>query len=127
MKGGVPFPLPVVQLLHDVATCWDSTYYMINRLRALDQVCNHHYSVLSSKALLRAIDLWMHWEVLQDLEFALQAPAMAHHTMTSERIPLLSGALPAYETFLEQWKRISMSSTNPQFGPLLKEGLAHRE
>ncbi|KIK22790.1 hypothetical protein PISMIDRAFT_11356 [Pisolithus microcarpus 441] len=91
----------------------------------------------------KAIDLWvrmpwninlvpekleqMHWEVLQDLEFALQAPAVAHHTMTSECIPLLGGALPAYETFLEQWKRISMSSTNPQFGPLLKEGLAHRE
>ncbi|KAI6020722.1 hypothetical protein PISMIDRAFT_94210, partial [Pisolithus microcarpus 441] len=69
----------------------------------------------------------MHWEVLQDLEFALQAPATAHHTMTSEHIPLLGGALPAYETFLEQWKRISTSSVNPQFGPLLKEGLAHRE
>ncbi|KIK16521.1 hypothetical protein PISMIDRAFT_113216, partial [Pisolithus microcarpus 441] len=64
----------------------------------------------------------MHWEVLQDLEFALQAPATAHHTMTSEHIPLLSGALPTYETFLKQWKRISMSSVNPQFGPLLKEG-----
>ncbi|KAI5999086.1 hypothetical protein EDD15DRAFT_2363112 [Pisolithus albus] len=64
----------------------------------------------------------MHWEVLQDLKFALQAPAAAHHTMTSERIPLLGGALPAYETFLEQWKRMSMSSANPQFSPLLKEG-----
>ncbi|KIK15346.1 hypothetical protein PISMIDRAFT_115273 [Pisolithus microcarpus 441] len=49
MKGGVPFPLPVVQLLHDVMTHWDSTYYMINRLRALDQVCDHHHSVLTSK------------------------------------------------------------------------------
>ncbi|KIK19934.1 hypothetical protein PISMIDRAFT_64111, partial [Pisolithus microcarpus 441] len=72
--------------------------------------------------LLQAIDLWlrmpqntnlvpekleqMHWEVLQDLEFSLQVPATAHHTMTSECIPLLSGALPAYETFLKQWKRI---------------------
>ncbi|KIK12053.1 hypothetical protein PISMIDRAFT_121641 [Pisolithus microcarpus 441] len=124
MKGGVPFPLPVVQLLHDIVTRWDSTYYMIN-------------------PLLQAIDLWvrmprninlvpekleqMHWEVLQDLEFALQAPAVAHHTMTSECIPLLSGALPAYETFLEQWKRLNTSSANPQFGPLLKEGLAHGE
>jgi hypothetical protein len=27
--------LPVVQLLRDVKTCWDSTYYMINYLRAL--------------------------------------------------------------------------------------------
>ncbi|KIK20636.1 hypothetical protein PISMIDRAFT_105384 [Pisolithus microcarpus 441] len=93
--------------------------------------------------IMAAIDLWvrmpwntnlvlekleqMHWEVLQDLEFALQAPATAHHTMTSEHIPSLSGALPTYETFLKQWKRISMSSTNPQFGPLLKEGLAHGE
>ncbi|KIK15266.1 hypothetical protein PISMIDRAFT_81440, partial [Pisolithus microcarpus 441] len=69
----------------------------------------------------------MHWEVLQDLEFALQAPATAHHTMTSECIPLLGGALPTYETFLEQWKRLNTSSVNPQFSPLLKEGLAHGE
>ncbi|KAI6046648.1 hypothetical protein EDC04DRAFT_2597783 [Pisolithus marmoratus] len=91
----------------------------------------------------KAVDLWvrvpqnvnlvlekletMHWEALQDPKLALHAPAMAHHTMTSECIPLLGGALPAYETFLEQWRRISMSSVNPQVSPLLREGLAHGE
>ncbi|KIK13774.1 hypothetical protein PISMIDRAFT_118232, partial [Pisolithus microcarpus 441] len=85
-----------------------------------DPIC-HGWETVQCKLEL------MHWEVLQDLEFALQAPATAHHTMTSEHIPLLSGALPTYETFLEQWRRISTSSANPQFGPLLKEGLAHGE
>ncbi|KAI6041936.1 hypothetical protein EDC04DRAFT_2601246 [Pisolithus marmoratus] len=102
MHGGVPSPLPVVQLLHDIGTHWDSTYYMIN----------------CPGTLCQAVDLWV--RVPQNV------PAMAHHMMTLEHIPLLSGALPAYETFLEQW-RISMSSTNPQFSPLLREGLAHGE
>ncbi|KAF9231244.1 hypothetical protein BU15DRAFT_56408 [Melanogaster broomeanus] len=49
--------LPVVQLLHDVRTCWDSTYYMINRMRALRQVCDyrpeygHHLHVRHSSSL----------------------------------------------------------------------------
>ena len=30
--------LPVVQLLRDVKMCWDSTYYMINHFRVLQQV-----------------------------------------------------------------------------------------
>ena len=30
--------LPVVQLLHDVKTCWNSMYYMINCFRVLQQV-----------------------------------------------------------------------------------------
>lgn len=33
--------LPVTQLLRDVRTRWDSTYYMINRVRALRQVCDY--------------------------------------------------------------------------------------
>lgn len=56
-----------------------------------------------------------------------KAPALAHHTMTSERIPLLGGAVPAYETFFEHWKAMSQSSTNPQFGPILEEALTHAD
>ncbi|KIK80919.1 hypothetical protein PAXRUDRAFT_157343, partial [Paxillus rubicundulus Ve08.2h10] len=36
-KGNI-IMLPVVQLLHNVKTHWDSTYYMINCLHALQQV-----------------------------------------------------------------------------------------
>ncbi|KIK77307.1 hypothetical protein PAXRUDRAFT_167311 [Paxillus rubicundulus Ve08.2h10] len=32
--------LPVVQLLCDIRTRWDSTYYMINHMQALQQVCD---------------------------------------------------------------------------------------
>ncbi|KIK10980.1 hypothetical protein PISMIDRAFT_84126, partial [Pisolithus microcarpus 441] len=92
--------LPVVQLLHDIATRWDSTYYMINHLRALDQAIDLWVRMPQNINLVLEKLEQMHWEVLQDLKFALQAPAVAHHTMTSECIPLLGGALPAYETFL---------------------------
>jgi len=40
--------LPVVQLLWDVRTHWDSTYFMINHLRTLHQVCQGITSKLSA-------------------------------------------------------------------------------
>ena len=43
--------LPVVQLLHNVKTHWDSTYYMINRFQVLQQV--------SHLILLQDVDLWI--------------------------------------------------------------------
>ncbi|KAF9223009.1 hypothetical protein BS17DRAFT_767389 [Gyrodon lividus] len=63
----------------------------------------------------------------KDLEFVLYAPAMAHHMITSKHTPLLSGALPAYEMFLEWWKHTLSSTTNPQFSPILSEGVAYAE
>ncbi|KIK12109.1 hypothetical protein PISMIDRAFT_121442, partial [Pisolithus microcarpus 441] len=72
MKGGVPFPLPIVQLLHDITTRWDSTYYMINRLRALDQAIDLWLRMPRNINLVPEKLELMHWEVLQDLEFALQ-------------------------------------------------------
>ena len=48
--------LPVVQLLCDVKTCWDSTYYMINCLPALQQVSNppiyYSMNIMISSSLL---------------------------------------------------------------------------
>ena len=57
----------------------------------------------------------------------LKTPAIAHHTMTSECTPLLSGALPAYETFMEQWKCLSTFTMNLQFGLILSEGVVYAE
>ena len=37
-EEGEPIQLPILELLHDVKTRWDSIYYMINRLRILRQV-----------------------------------------------------------------------------------------
>ena len=82
--------LPVVQLLRDVKTCWDSMYYMINCLRALRQVSNPpiYYSMnimilsLSSCWLLlrcsHNVDIAdynlgsLQWDVLQDMEVVLE-------------------------------------------------------
>lgn len=44
--------------------------------------------------------------------------------MCGEWNPLLSGALPAFETFLARWKQIAMSRNYPQLAPFLDEGLS---
>lgn len=40
--------VPVVELLRDVKTRWDSTFFMINRLRALRLVSCHHRTISHS-------------------------------------------------------------------------------
>ena len=39
-ENGNPTKLPILELIRDVKSHWDSIYLMINRLRTLRQVCN---------------------------------------------------------------------------------------
>ncbi|KAI6024540.1 hypothetical protein EDC04DRAFT_2606341 [Pisolithus marmoratus] len=71
MHSGIPSPLPVVQLLHDVGTRWDSTYYMINHLHTLCQAVDLWVREPQNVNLVLEKLEMMHWEVLQDLKFAL--------------------------------------------------------
>lgn len=43
--------------------------------------------------------------------------------MCGERSPLLGGTIPAYETFVHQWKHLSSSPACPQVGAFILEGL----
>ncbi|KAI6046736.1 hypothetical protein EDC04DRAFT_2541758, partial [Pisolithus marmoratus] len=64
------------------------------------------------------------WEVLQDLEFILEAPSLPQHTMSGEQSPLLSSVLPAFETFITQWQTMAASPAHPQLCPFIQEGLS---
>ena len=86
-EEGQSIQLPILELLHDVRTHWDSIYYMINRLRTLRQVC-HIWSdtpfLLDSKAVdiffqaptnKDIADGWlqeMDWQVIEDMEIVLE-------------------------------------------------------
>ena len=43
--------------------------------------------------------------------------------MCRENIPLLGGAVPSYETFLAQWKRLCVMDNHPQLAPFISPGL----
>jgi hypothetical protein len=80
--------LPIVELLCDKPTCWDSTYIMFNNLRILRQVSLISLDSSHSLTLAQAINHWidlpaqcsiacyklspMDWQVLQDLEVILE-------------------------------------------------------
>ncbi|KAI9567261.1 hypothetical protein HD554DRAFT_2024198 [Boletus coccyginus] len=103
--------LPVVQLLCDVKTHWDSIYYMINYFYFLDALCNIDIADYNLGSL--------QWDVLQDMEVVLEA----QQTMCGEIMQLLGGTFPSYETFLAQWTSLSSSCTHPQLAPFISEGL----
>ncbi|KAF8546177.1 hypothetical protein OG21DRAFT_1379858, partial [Imleria badia] len=66
--------LPPVQLLRDVRICWDSSYFMTNRLRALCQIIELYLAVPRNADVVHTDNklVGLDWEVLQDLEFILE-------------------------------------------------------
>ncbi|KAF9222874.1 hypothetical protein BS17DRAFT_652152, partial [Gyrodon lividus] len=91
--------LPEVQLLHNVKTRWDSTYYMINHLRALQQVVSYFLDAPHNTDISDHKMLPLGWEVLQDMEVVLEIPSHAQQSMCGESVPLLGGAFPSHEMF----------------------------
>ncbi|KAH0833879.1 hypothetical protein J3R83DRAFT_11054 [Lanmaoa asiatica] len=69
----------------------------------------------------------MEWEVLQDLEVILEVPLLAQKTMCGEETPLLGGAVPAFEVFIAQWKRLSDLVDAPHLRVFMSEGLERAE
>ncbi|KAF9219985.1 hypothetical protein BS17DRAFT_661921, partial [Gyrodon lividus] len=64
--------LPEVQLLCNVKTRWDSTYYMINCLHALRQVVSYFLDAPCNTNIADHKMLPLGWEVLQDMEVVLE-------------------------------------------------------
>ncbi|KIM58677.1 hypothetical protein SCLCIDRAFT_81236, partial [Scleroderma citrinum Foug A] len=98
----------------NVRTRWDSTYFMINRLRTLRQAIELFMAAPRNTDVAHHKMALLDWEVLQDLEFILEAPSIAQQTMSGEHCPLLGGTLPAYETFMAQWQAMATSPNHPQ-------------
>ncbi|KIJ59147.1 hypothetical protein HYDPIDRAFT_66579, partial [Hydnomerulius pinastri MD-312] len=102
------------QLLRDVKTRWDSTFFMINRLRTLHQAVDYFLAAPRNSDLAKHKMSALEWEVLQDLEVVLEVPSLAQHTMSGEHSPLAGGTLPTYETFVVQWQTLASSPNHPQ-------------
>ncbi|KAI6098648.1 hypothetical protein EDD16DRAFT_1498280, partial [Pisolithus croceorrhizus] len=86
-----------------VRTHWDLTYFMINCFHTLHQAIKLFLAAPQNADVAQHKLEPLDWEVLQDLEFILEAPSLAQHAMSGEQSPLLGGALPTFETFMTQW------------------------
>ncbi|KIK13051.1 hypothetical protein PISMIDRAFT_18265 [Pisolithus microcarpus 441] len=113
--------LPVVELLRDVRTRWDSVYFMINRLWILDQALDCYFQLPANRELQDYKMNDMDWQVLQDVEVVLEILHAAQQSMSGESTPKLGGTVPAFETFMEEWKRLS--NAVPHCAAYIKPGL----
>ncbi|KIK10529.1 hypothetical protein PISMIDRAFT_124288, partial [Pisolithus microcarpus 441] len=50
-------------------------------------------------------------------------PHSAQQCMSGESFPLLSRAVPSFETFMAQWEQLSLNE--PRFAPYIEIGLRH--
>jgi hypothetical protein len=121
LPDGNPITVPLLQLLRDVKTRWDSIYYMINRLRILRSAIDSFLSSPVNKDLqtLRLTDV--EWNTLQDIEAILAVPHAAQQTMSKEATPVLSGSIPAFEMFMSSWEQLA--DKIPRLKPFIDEGL----
>jgi hypothetical protein len=121
LPDGSPMTVPLLQLLRDVKTRWDSIYYMINRLRVLRPAINSFLASPVNKDLqtLRLTDV--EWNTLQDIEAILAVPHAAQQTMSKETTPILSGSIPAFEMFMSSWEQLAEKI--PRLKPFIDKGL----
>ncbi|KIK33567.1 hypothetical protein CY34DRAFT_42461, partial [Suillus luteus UH-Slu-Lm8-n1] len=64
--------LPVVELLLDEPTRWDSVYVMLNRLWTLRQVISAFFDAWTQRNISEKRLSEMDWQFLQDLEVILE-------------------------------------------------------
>ncbi|KAG1846477.1 hypothetical protein C8R48DRAFT_616251, partial [Suillus tomentosus] len=128
--------LPVIELLLDKPTRWDSVYVIINCLRTLCQRQQDFRSLQAHRdiSLYTAFfDAWtqcnisekrlseMNWQFLQDLEVILEAPHADQQKLSSESTPSLSYAIPVFEEMIKSWESIGLHT--PHCKPVIDIGL----
>ncbi|KIM52692.1 hypothetical protein SCLCIDRAFT_32445 [Scleroderma citrinum Foug A] len=100
--------IPILKLLHDMKSHWDSIYYMINCLRTLRQALDCFFQAPAHKDIadrkLNEVD----WQILKDLEVILEVPHSFQQSVSSESMLTLSCIMPIFETFIIQWEHLSM-------------------
>ncbi|KAI6041476.1 hypothetical protein EDC04DRAFT_1256242 [Pisolithus marmoratus] len=65
----------------------------------------------------------MDWQILPDMEVVLEIPHSAQQCMLGKSFPLLSCAVPLFETFMTQWEPLTMNK--PCFAPYIEISLWH--
>ncbi|KAF8581503.1 hypothetical protein K439DRAFT_1245623, partial [Ramaria rubella] len=96
--------VPQQVLLRDVDTWWDTVFFMIRRLCHLHPAFDYFLAQPKNADLK---DLRMkknEWVVLQDFKMVLMIPHQVQMVMSKEATPVLSGAIPAFETFMSLWE-----------------------
>jgi hypothetical protein len=61
------------------------------------------------------------WDVMEDFEAILSVPHQVQQTMSGEGMPILSGAIPAFEMFMTKWEKLGNGSKDLK--PYIKPGL----
>ncbi|KAG1782087.1 ribonuclease H-like domain-containing protein [Suillus placidus] len=113
--------LPVVELLLDEPTRWDSVYVLINRLRTLQQAVTTFFDAWAQCSISEKRLSEMDWQFLQDLEVILEAPHATQQKLSSESTPLLSHAVPTFEELINGWESIGLHV--PHCKPIIDIGL----
>ncbi|KAF8224401.1 hypothetical protein L208DRAFT_1311721, partial [Tricholoma matsutake] len=93
-----------LQLVHDMKVRWDSLYFMINQFCKLHPAIEYFLSLPVNRELAKLRLTDMEWTVLQDFEMVLGVPHQVQQIMSTERTPMLLGAIPAFEMFMTAWE-----------------------
>ncbi|KAJ6617266.1 hypothetical protein B0H10DRAFT_1797772 [Mycena sp. CBHHK59/15] len=96
--------LASVSVMADVKTRWDSVFYMLRRLRYLQQPIVRFFALNRDANKLRHPLENKHWLRLELMELILQQPHTVQTTMSAENTPILAGSIPAFELFISSWK-----------------------
>ncbi|KAF8836294.1 hypothetical protein BDN67DRAFT_911480 [Paxillus ammoniavirescens] len=113
--------VPELELLHDVKTCRDSTYAMINCLCALRLAVNYFLALPNQKELKDYVLSTPQWLVLEDFEHILQVPHKVQQRMSNESPPRLGSTVPCFELFMSVWEMLG--ATHPRMKPWMDVGL----
>ncbi|KAI6043181.1 hypothetical protein EDC04DRAFT_2499253, partial [Pisolithus marmoratus] len=107
--------IDVLQLLHDMKTCWDSIYYMMCHLHYLHPPIDLFLDRPNNKDMKKYRLSPMQWNVLRDFKLILEVcysnhafliPHQAIHTLSSECLPTLCKYLITFEKFYDTWIRL---------------------
>ncbi|KAH9033149.1 hypothetical protein EDB84DRAFT_1270345 [Lactarius hengduanensis] len=113
---GVVVQVKQMELLCEVSTRWDSVYSMLNRLRVLRLAVDYFLTFPTGNVDLSKYRISpKEWDVLQDVEYVLSKPHRVQQIMSKETTPVLSGAIPAFETFMTLWERLVENYPHLQF------------
>ncbi|KAG2130808.1 uncharacterized protein EDB93DRAFT_1094642 [Suillus bovinus] len=99
--------VPEVELLCDVCMRWDSTYFMINRLRAMRPAIDFFLSMPNQQDISGHKMTNSEWQVLKDLEKILDVPHRVQQRMSSKSMPQLGSAVPCFELFMTAWESLA--------------------
>ncbi|KAF8573847.1 hypothetical protein K439DRAFT_1342974, partial [Ramaria rubella] len=126
-QSGDDVKVPEQQLLRDVSMCWDSVFFMIRCLHALRPICDFSLGVdyfvgLPHQTELKDLPITSkQWAVRQDFEAVLMILHQVRLVMAKEATPILSGAIPAFETFMTSWE--ALGDKHAGLRPFIEVGL----